>query len=122
MAEDFGLSVFPAAVQAYATVGVSVVLGFVGIYGYYTKLRGGAATAVASGLDANTRELVDWLSRILAVNTAQAQNLKEIAAMIAARAHVEELDRAYRQGRDETLDRATAKVADKLSHTPSRPR
>ena len=125
MAELDVASVFSTQVQGYATLGASIVLGVITIYGYYRKLKVDlnsdaqpAPTPVLLG-DAAVREIVGWLSRLLDANVSTAHNVKVMRDLLAARQHQEELDRAYKMGRDAQLDRNVADVAHALKDQTS---
>lgn len=102
--EPVDLSVFPAQVQAYVTVGVSIVLGIVGIYGYYKKFRGDPPPSYAADASPNTREIVGWLDKLLDANLTVAANTKAILDVVVNRTHQDDIDRAYLRGRHEAED------------------
>jgi hypothetical protein len=107
------VDVFPASMQAYATVGVSIILGIVGIFGYYKRFRGETQHP-----DVISREVCEWLSKILEVCRSQYSSMKAIEEILISRMHQDEIERAYNRGRDEALDKSSEKVARNLqSHT-----
>ncbi len=105
---------FASTVQGYATVGVSIFLGIVGIYGYFKKFRGDDLPPPIAIVDSNMRELVGWLTKLLEAGARNAESTHSIEEMIKARTRQDEVDRAYQKGRDEALDKAAALVAQKL--------
>jgi hypothetical protein len=116
-------SMFSAQVQGIATLGASVVLGVITIYGYFRKLKvdlSQPATTSSYG-DATNREVVTWLAKILDAVSATSHSIKAIEDLISARTRQDELDRAYQRGRDESLDRQTSQVAHALRDQPDRP-
>ena len=105
---------FSSTVQGYATLGASLALGIITIYGYFRKLK--VDTAEPSGLSAepSLKEIVMWLSKLLEAGIASAANTKLIAELIGEQKHQAEIDRAYNKGRDDALDKAAENVARKL--------
>ena len=94
-----------------------MLLGVLTVYGYYRKLNVDLAppsTTPQIAADANLKEIALWLSKLLEAGVASAANTKLIAELLSAQQRSDELERAYKKGRDETLDRATALVAQKL--------
>lgn len=109
MSDLVDFSIFPASVQAYATVGVSVILGFVGIYGYYKKFRGETVSAVAAGpsLDTLMARLEDQnatiCSHLETFGNALGSGityLEEIRTMMKDKVRRDELEREFQRGRD----------------------
>jgi len=111
MAELDVASVFSTQVQGYATLGASIVLGVITIYGYYRKLK------VDLNSDAQPAPTPVLLGD--AANVSTAHNVKVMRDLLAARQHQEELDRAYKMGRDAQLDRNVANVAHALKEQTS---
>ena len=105
---------FSSQVQGYATLGASLALGIITIYGYFRKLK--VDTAEPSGLSAepSLKEIVMWLSKLLEAGIASAANTKLIAELIGEQKHQAEIDRAYNKGRDDALDKGAENVARKL--------
>jgi len=115
-------SSFSSTIQGYATLGASLLLGVLTVYGYYRKLNVDLAppsTTPQIAADANLKEIALWLSKLLEAGVASAANTKLIAELLSAQQRSDELERAYKKGRDETLDRATALVAQKLNEQNS---
>jgi hypothetical protein len=93
--------VFSPTVQGYATLGASLVLGLITIYGYFRKLKADDAQPAA---DPTLKEI--------------AANTKLIAELMGEQKRQADIDRAYNKGRDDALDKAAALVAQRLHDKP----
>jgi len=94
---------FSSTVQGYATLGASLALGIITIYGYYRKLKADNAEPAPPSAD-SMKEIVIWLAKI--------------ADLLGDQKHQAEIDRAYNKGRDDALDKAALLVAQKLQDKP----
>lgn len=106
----------PASWQAYGTVGASIVLGLIGVAGYFKKVNAQdvAAKPFESVAEPFLRDITKLLQIMADAAVSSARDTKLIAEFNASRQRQDEIDRAYQRGRDEALDKATALVAKNL--------
>jgi hypothetical protein len=107
-------SIFPASVQAYATVVASFILGTITIYGYFRKMKSDLIDSHADVSEKSAADINSYLQQILEVMKENVAHSSEIIDLIKSRVRQEEVDRAYARGRDDSLDSATRKVASEL--------
>lgn len=111
------ISLFPTAIQAYATVVASVILGTMTVFTYFRKMKSDLINTHKEVSSLNATEIQGWFQKLIDVTNSSNTKIQLIVDALEKHEHQAEMDRAYNKGRDDSLDNATKAVARKLQNS-----